>query len=55
MSKVLVIVVTYNGMPWLERCLSSVAADLFVWDNTSTDGSADFVAAHFPQAHLLLR
>ena len=53
MSKVLVIVVTYNGMPWLERCLSSVAADLFVWDNASTDGSADFVAEHFPQAHLV--
>lgn len=55
MKRVLVIVVTYNGMPWLERCLSSVAgdADLFVMDNDSTDGSADFVAAHFPQAKLV--
>ena len=55
MKRVLVIVVTHNGMRWLERCLSSVAgdADLYVWDNDSTDGSADFVAAHYPQAKLI--
>ena len=63
MSRVLVIVVTYNGLHWLERCLRSVAGDpsaslgmttdVYVWDNDSTDGSADFVAAHFPQAHLV--
>ena len=65
MKKVLVIVVTYNGRKWLDRCLGSVAgdgrsesamtvqADLFVVDNDSTDGSADYVAAHFPQAHLV--
>lgn len=56
--KILVIVVTYNGMPWLERCLGSVLAsetpaDLYVWDNDSTDGSADFVEGHFPQAKLV--
>ena len=58
--KVLFIIVSYNGMAWLERCLGSVAAssvpgtqvDLFVVDNDSTDGSADFVEAHFPQARL---
>ena len=53
MNRVLVIVVTYNGLRWLERCLSSVTGDLYVWDNDSTDGSADFVASHFPQAHLV--
>ena len=55
MKKVLVIVVSYNGMRWLERCLGSVyaQADLYVWDNDSTDGSADFVAAHFPKAKLV--
>ena len=56
-KRVLVIVVTYNGMPWLERCLSSVAGnagvDVYVWDNDSTDGSADYVASHFPQAKLV--
>ena len=51
--KILVIVVTYNGLRWLERCLGSVRAselpaDLYVWDNDSTDGSADFVQGRFP-------
>ena len=55
MKEVLVIVVTYNGLPWLERCLGSVYsdADVFAVDNDSTDGSADYVQAHFPEAHLL--
>ncbi len=54
-GKVLVIVVSYNGKKWLERCLSSVdsSADLYVFDNDSTDGSADFVKANFPSAHLV--
>ena len=52
-ARVLVIVVTHNGMRWLQRCLSSVTADLYVWDNASTDGSADYVAENFPQAVLV--
>ena len=60
--RILVIVVTYNGMPWLERCLGSVAdtrsellsaVDLYVVDNGSEDGSADFVAERFPEATLV--
>ena len=54
MNRVLVIVVTYNGLRWLERCLGSVTgADLYVVDNDSTDGSADYVQAHFPAARLV--
>lgn len=62
MNKVLVIVVTFNGMRWLKRCLDSVVGDgrsesamtdLYVFDNDSTDGSADFVAEHFPKAKLV--
>ena len=33
--------------------LPAVQADLYVWDNDSTDGSADFVAANYPKAHLV--
>lgn len=56
--KILVIVVTYNGLRWLDRCLGSVRAsevpaDLYVWDNDSADGSADFVEGHFPEAKLV--
>jgi len=54
MKKVLVIIVSHNGMNWLERCLSSVATrDVYVLDNDSTDGSADYIQAHFPQVHLV--
>lgn len=53
--RVLVIIVTFNGMRWLERCLGSVYADadLYVFDNNSSDGSADYVEEHFPQAKLV--
>ena len=55
MKRVLVIVVTHNGLHWLQRCLDSVYqdADVYVWDNDSTDGSADFVEANFPAAKLV--
>ena len=54
MKKVLVIVVTFNGMKWLDRCLGSVTnADVYVWDNDSTDGSAHYVEGHFPAAKLI--
>lgn len=57
MRRLLVVVVCYNGMRWLERCLdsvesSSVKADLFVFDNGSSDGSADFVSGRYPLACL---
>ena len=58
MNRLLVIIAVYNGMQWLGRCLDSVVsssmdADLFVCDNASTDGSADFVEKDYPGAHLV--
>ena len=58
MKKILVIVITFNGMKWLSRSLGSIRgseipADIFVVDNASTDGSADFVAKEFPEAILI--
>ena len=86
MKRVLVIVVTYNGLPWLSRCLGSVTSapnaadgpesgtstskspqnaadgpesgtsptlDVYVVDNDSTDGSADYIQSHFPSAKLV--
>ena len=54
-NKLLVIIVTYNGMKWLERCLSSliassVASDVFIVDNGSTDGSQDYIRSNFKDA-----
>ena len=58
MKRLLVIVVTYNGMEWLDRCLSSVAAstvpaDLFICDNGSEDGTPEYVPKYFPKAVLV--
>lgn len=54
-SSLLVIVVIFNGIKWLDKCLSSVTAssvkaDIFVVDNGSADGSLDFVKTHYPDA-----
>ncbi|MFR9627827.1 MAG: glycosyltransferase [Rikenellaceae bacterium] len=54
MCRTLVIIVTYNGMKWLERCLdsvvnSSIPLDAYIVDNGSTDGSQQFITANYPQ------
>ena len=60
MSRILVIVVTYNAMKWVERCLgslrgSSVRPDVLVVDNGSGDGTQDYIREHFPEAELVCR
>lgn len=55
MAKVLAIIVTYNGMQWIDRCLGSVrdaGIDAFVVDNGSTDGTVQHIQGHFPEAKL---
>lgn len=52
MSKVLVIIVTYNAKNWVERCLASLASstvsnDVFVVDNGSTDGTQAYIKEHY--------
>ena len=54
-NQLLVIIVTYNGMKWLERCLSSltsstVPSDVYIVDNGSTDGSQDYIRSNFKDA-----
>lgn len=53
----LVIIVTYNGIQWIEKCItsilnSSVAADIFVVDNGSTDGTKEFIKKNYKQVIL---
>jgi N-acetylglucosaminyl-diphospho-decaprenol L-rhamnosyltransferase len=53
-TDVAAIVVTYNGMPWVERCLESVASyETIVVDHGSTDGTLQLVRERFPQARLI--
>ena len=49
-----VVVVAYNGVPWIERCLESVRGfETVVVDHGSTDGTVERVRERFPEARLI--
>jgi len=49
-----VVVVTYNGLPWVERALESVrGSETVVVDNGSTDGTVELVRDRFPDVVLV--
>jgi len=49
-----VVVVTYNGLPWIERCLESVRGEeTIVVDNGSTDGTVEVVRELFPDVRVI--
>lgn len=57
-NSILTIIVTYNGMKWIDKCIhsvlsSSIKSDIFVVDNASSDNTPDYIAANFPQVHLV--
>ena len=51
--RIIVIIVTYNAMMWVDRCFGSlqcsgVVPDVFVIDNGSTDGTQAYIKEHYP-------
>lgn len=55
--EILTIVVTYNAMKWLDRCLGSlseseVPTDVIVIDNGSVDGTCEYIAGNYPDVLL---
>ena len=49
-----VVVVTWNALPWLERCLDSVRGhETVVVDHGSTDGTLELVASRYPDVGLI--
>lgn len=59
MATVDIIVITFNGMRFLERCFRAIERTnypnyrVILVDNGSEDGSADFIAEHFPYCHVI--
>ena len=54
MADVAVVVVTYDALPWLERCLESVAGyETVVVDHGSMDGTVEVVRDRFPGIRLI--
>lgn len=56
-ARILTIVVTYNGMKWMDRCLGSLSvstmpSDVMVIDNGSTDGTPEYIFEYFPEVML---
>jgi len=50
------VVVTFDALPWVERCLENVRGlETVVVDHGSTDGTLDLVERRFPEVSLLRR
>ena len=57
-NRIIVIIVTYNAMPWANRCLNSlrqsvVPCDVTVIDNNSNDGTQEYIHTSFPEVELI--
>lgn len=53
-----VIVVTYNGKKWYDRCFGSLLlaqkrSNIIVIDNASVDGSVEYIKAQFPEVYVI--
>ena len=49
-----VVVVTYDAMPWIERCLESVRGnEVIVVDHGSSDGTLELVRERFPEVRVI--
>ena len=56
--KIYVIIVTYNGSKWIEKCLSSVfktsiQVDVIIIDNLSTDNTVNIIEEKFSEVTLI--
>lgn len=58
LPKLFVIIVTYKGHQWYERCFTSLRNSAYpvqtiVIDNASNDGTVEYIREHFPEIHLI--
>lgn len=52
--KVFTVIVTYNGIKWIEQCLENIVnqSHVIVVDNNSTDTTIEIITEKFPQVQL---
>ena len=53
-----VIVVTYNGSKWIDKCFgslvnSTIPLQIFAVDNGSSDGTPDIIRSKFPSVQVI--
>lgn len=58
MNKIFVIIVTYKGRQWYDRCFSSlrestIPVQTVVVDNASNDGTVEYIRENYPEIHLI--
>ncbi|MBR5729943.1 MAG: glycosyltransferase family 2 protein [Prevotella sp.] len=59
MSKIAIVILNWNGLKMLTAFLPTViryslqSADIIVADNASTDGSVEYLKAHFPEVRII--
>lgn len=58
LHKIYVIVITYKGHQWYERCFTSLRnseypVQTIVIDNASNDGTVEYIREHFPEIYLI--
>ncbi len=58
MSKIFVIIVTYKGHLWYDRCFTSlhnseIPLHTVVIDNASNDGTVEYIRENYPEIHLI--
>ena len=58
MVKLFVVIVTYKGKQWYDRCFtslreSSISVQTVVIDNASNDGTVEYIKEHYPEIHLI--
>ncbi|WP_369765623.1 glycosyltransferase family 2 protein [Flavobacterium sp. WC2429] len=53
--KVFTIIVTYNGIHWIDKCLNSIVSqsEVLVVDNNSSDDTVTYIKTNFPSVKIL--
>lgn len=54
MKRILIVIVTFNALKWIDKCLSSISSqstyiDIYIVDNRSSDGTSEYIKRYYPE------